>query len=138
MGNAETMGATIARLRKELGMTQAQLAAAMSVTDKAVSKWERDLSRPDSASIPQLAEVLGVSIDELMNAGAKASKPGFLEEHAELIDTILVGVGLAMGVATFVLSLLGQLDLNSAAGMLGIGLSCIALSLLAKKKGGAA
>lgn len=40
----QTMGMTIASLRREQGMTQAELAAKMGVTDKAVSKWERDLS----------------------------------------------------------------------------------------------
>ncbi len=40
----KTMGALIAQLRKEKGMTQLELAQQMGVTDKAVSKWERDLS----------------------------------------------------------------------------------------------
>ena len=40
----KTMGALIAQLRKEKGMTQLELAQQMGVTDKAVSKWERDVS----------------------------------------------------------------------------------------------
>ena len=40
----ETMGVRIARLRRERGMTQADLANQMGVTDKAVSKWEREVS----------------------------------------------------------------------------------------------
>ena len=59
--NNQTMGAMVAALRKEKGMTQADLAARMGVTDKAVSKWERDLSLPDVHSIPKLAQVLGIS-----------------------------------------------------------------------------
>lgn len=43
----QTFGAYIATRRKQLGMTQAELAEKMNVTDKAVSKWERDLSYPD-------------------------------------------------------------------------------------------
>ena len=39
-------------------MTQLELADRMGVTDKAVSKWERDVSCPDIASMPRLAEVL--------------------------------------------------------------------------------
>ncbi|EMC56387.1 helix-turn-helix domain-containing protein [Streptococcus mutans OMZ175] len=38
----------------------------MRVTDKAVSKWERDLSFPDINSIPKLAEIFEVSVDDLM------------------------------------------------------------------------
>ena len=45
----ETMGTEIARRRKELEMTQLDLAEKMGVTDKAVSKWERDLAYPDVA-----------------------------------------------------------------------------------------
>ena len=62
----QSFGSTIAALRKEKGMTQLDLAREMGVTDKAVSKWERDLSFPDVASLPKLAEVLGVSVDELL------------------------------------------------------------------------
>ena len=57
--NNQTMGAMVAALRKEKGMTQADLAARMGVTDKAVSIRERDLSLPDVHSIPKLAQVLG-------------------------------------------------------------------------------
>lgn len=55
----KTLGMMIAELRKEHGMTQLELAEKMGVTDKAVSKWERDLSCPDINSIPTLAEALG-------------------------------------------------------------------------------
>ena len=62
----DTLGGRIARLRKEKGMTQLELADRMGVTDKAVSKWERDVSCPDIASMPRLAEVLGTTVDELI------------------------------------------------------------------------
>ncbi|HHF7056679.1 helix-turn-helix domain-containing protein [Streptococcus mutans] len=47
-------------------MTQLELAEKMRVTDKVVSKWERDLSFPDINSIPKLAEIFEVSVDDLM------------------------------------------------------------------------
>jgi transcriptional regulator with XRE-family HTH domain len=56
----------ISLLRKEKGMTQLELAEKMGVTDKAVSKWERDLSFPDINSIPKLAQIFEISIDEVM------------------------------------------------------------------------
>ena len=62
----KTLGMMISSLRKETGMTQLELAEKMGVTDKAVSKWERDLSCPDVNAIPKLADILGVSVDELM------------------------------------------------------------------------
>ncbi len=55
----KTLGMMIAELRKERGLTQMELAEKMGVTDKAVSKWERDLSCPDINSLPNLADVLG-------------------------------------------------------------------------------
>lgn len=47
-------------------MTQLELAEKMRMTDKAVSKWERNLSFPDINSIPKLAEIFEVSVDDLM------------------------------------------------------------------------
>ena len=64
-----TMGQIIAAKRKELGMTQLELAEKMGVTDKAVSKWERDLSYPDVNSLPKLAEIFDMTVDELMRIG---------------------------------------------------------------------
>ncbi len=57
---SHSFGATISALRKEKGMTQLDLARQMGVTDKTVSKWERDLPFPDVASLPKLAEELRV------------------------------------------------------------------------------
>lgn len=69
----QTMGMTIASKRKEAGMTQLDLAEKMGVTDKAVSKWERDLSSPDIRTVPKLAEALGISVEELMQTKDKAA-----------------------------------------------------------------
>ena len=70
----KTLGMMIASLRKENGMTQFELAEKMGVTDKAVSKWERDLSFPDVNSLPKLAEIFHVSVDELMQVKADSQK----------------------------------------------------------------
>lgn len=133
----QTFGATVAALRKERGMTQLDLAERMGVTDKAVSKWERDLSFPDAASLPKLAETLGVTVDELMLGGpanpgaAPAPAPS---EAARLVPLILQGVALAMGVAVTVLSALHQLEAESAFSMLGLGLACLAAAQLAGRE----
>ena len=105
----KTFGTIVAELRKAKGMTQADLAQKMGITDKAVSKWERDLSYPDIASIPRLAEILGVSVDELMSA-EKAGSNKKLSDMEDIISLILRAVGAAMGIAVAVLSILGGLD----------------------------
>ena len=69
----EKMGAFIAGLRKEKGMTQRELAAKLNITDKAVSKWERGLSLPDIALLTPLAQELGVSVGELLEGEKEKS-----------------------------------------------------------------
>ena len=64
----ETIGSRIAALRRKKNMTQEELAAALGVTPQAVSKWENDLSCPDITLLPQLAKLLGVSVDELLGS----------------------------------------------------------------------
>ena len=61
-----TLGSKIRSLRKQSDMTQAALADKLGVTDKAVSKWERDISYPDISLFPKLADVLGVTADDLL------------------------------------------------------------------------
>ena len=128
----KTLGMMIAELRKEQGMTQLELAEKMAVTDKAVSKWERDLSCPDINSLPNLAAVLGVSVEELMQCKREASAA--LKSPGEIIEMIFKVVALAMGVAVLTLSVLNKLTAESGMVMLGIGLSCAGISLLSSKK----
>jgi len=53
-------------LRKEKGMTQAELAKALGVTNKAVSKWETGESMPDTSLLLPISKLFGVSVDELL------------------------------------------------------------------------
>lgn len=64
----ESIGKLIQTLRKEKGLTQKQLADMLNITDKAVSKWERDVACPDTATLPKLADILGVTVEALLNA----------------------------------------------------------------------
>lgn len=125
----QTMGTIIASKRKAAGMTQLELADKMGVTDKAVSKWERDLSFPDVNSIPKLAEVLGVTVEELMQCKEQNLNSTSPSKVKETIGLILSAVPLAMGVAVVVLKLLGQLDVKSGFTMLGIGMTCIGIKM---------
>ncbi len=68
----KTIGSFIATLRKASGLTQKQLAEMLLVTDKTVSRWERDETLPDLNLIPVIAEIFGVTSDELLRGERKA------------------------------------------------------------------
>ncbi|MBR4068615.1 MAG: helix-turn-helix transcriptional regulator [Clostridia bacterium] len=68
---AKTMGSFIAALRKANGMTQKDLAEKLNVSDKSVSRWERDEGAPDLSLIPVIAEVFGITCDELLRGERK-------------------------------------------------------------------
>ncbi len=123
----KSIGEMISSLRKEKGMTQNDLAEKMNVTDKALSKWERNLSCPDINSIPKLAEILGV--EDLLNAQVKKQT----NKIDDIVNIALIGVGLAMGICIIVTSILNQMDTNNAVIMLEIGMSCLTIYLLKNK-----
>lgn len=127
----KTFGNLVSELRKEKGFTQADLAEQMGVTDKAVSKWERDLSYPDISSIPKLAEVLEVPLEQLMKVEKCSGKTG--ESFKETFKLVCKAVGLAMGVAVTALSIINKIDSKSAFIMLGVGLFAIGIYLMSDK-----
>ena len=131
----QTFGAMIAALRKEQGMTQLELAEKMGVTDKAVSKWERDLSFPDINSIPKLAEIFNVSIDELMQIQTHMKEN--TNDSCKVsgsVNIALKGIALAMGIAVVVLSFINELETRNAISMLGIGLTCLAIAQFSQEE----
>ena len=128
----KSMGEIISTLRREKGMTQKQIADQLGITDKAVSKWERDIAFPDTATIPKLAEILGVSVEELLNA--KSVPVTGHKGAGYLTDLILKAVPIAMGIAVTVTAALGEVSVNSGFSMLGIGLACVGMYLLKDKK----
>ena len=127
----KSIGETIAYLRKEKGMTQNELAEKMNVTDKAVSKWKRDLSCPDINTISKLADILDVSVEELLKAKKRENSNTKMKD---LVNLIFKAVALAMGIAVVVLNILNQIDVKSSTIMLGIGVACIAMYLLENKE----
>ncbi len=128
----KTMGMMISSLRREKNMTQLDLASLLNVTDKAVSKWERDLSCPDIHSLPKLAESLGVSVDDLI----LCKKDMSIDTHRDMkkiISTVLSAIPIGVGVGVVVLSVLKELKTQDAIVMLGIGIACAGISLLNNK-----
>ena len=67
--DAGKTGRFIAQKRKAMNMTQNELAKKLHITDKAVSKWERGLSFPDISILIPLAEILNISLYDLLKGG---------------------------------------------------------------------
>lgn len=71
----ETLGRRIAALRRERGLKQDELAAMLDISAQAVSKWENDQTCPDISALPKLAEILGVTVDELLSGRKEETQP---------------------------------------------------------------
>lgn len=78
----EKFGQFIGQLRREKGMTQKELAEKLYVSDKAVSKWETAMHLPDISMLTPLAEVLGVSVAELLQ-GERMENESLQKEAVE-------------------------------------------------------
>lgn len=75
------LGANIAAFRKHNGLTQAGLAEKLNYSDKAVSKWERGESMPDVLTLVQLAELFGITVNELLtDPDELPENPGKVEQ----------------------------------------------------------
>ncbi len=128
----QSFGELVRTLRSEKGMTQLDLARKMGVTDKAVSKWERDLSIPDVGSLPKLAEELGISVDELLQAKTAAQEVAEESDSARkgigaMVELMLKAVALAMGVGVVALTIMDEVEPRNALCLLGVGVACLAL-----------
>ena len=72
----EKIGKFIAESRRGQGLTQMQLAELLNITDRAVSKWERGKSLPDSSIMLPLCDILKISVNDLLN-GEVVSMEGY-------------------------------------------------------------
>lgn len=84
--DAKTFGTFLAQVRREKGMTQADVAERLHVTAKAVSKWERGAGLPDIHTLEPLAETLELSLVELMRS-----------ERSEAVDQAAASAALSEG-----------------------------------------
>ena len=94
-----TLGTYIRSLRTQNHMTQGQLAEKLNVTDKAVSKWERDLSYPDIALFPKLADILGVHVNDLLRECVDEGQPSRLVQIFEMSQDIRTPLHIILGCA---------------------------------------
>lgn len=78
------IGEKIAELRREKGVTQAELADQLHFTRQAVSNWERGVTEPDAHTLPVLAAYFGITTDELLGAAPVRNAPPAPEKTAPL------------------------------------------------------
>ena len=78
--NQEKIGNFIAAMRKEKGLTQAQLAERLGVINKTVSRWETGKNMPDYAVLEDLTRELGITVNELIR-GEKIMKEEIIQEY---------------------------------------------------------
>ncbi len=78
------IGKFIADCRKRKNLTQMQLAEKLGITDKAISKWERGISMPDSSIMLELCDILSISVNELLS-GEKISMENNNQKNEQLL-----------------------------------------------------
>ena len=105
--DAGQTGRFIAELRKEKGWTQKELADRLSVTDKAVSRWETGKGLPDASLLEPLAAALGVSVGKLL--AGKRLEPERLREETDhvIVDALRYSRRTVAGAAWGLLALAG-------------------------------
>lgn len=79
--NLDTIGENVRAFRKQNGFTQEELAGRLGVSYQAVSKWENGATAPDISLLPELAAVLGTSIDALLGYAAEKKTSAWYEER---------------------------------------------------------
>jgi transcriptional regulator with XRE-family HTH domain len=84
----EQLGRAIAKLRKERGLTQAQLAEMLGISQQHMLSFEKGRRRVPAAALPKLSEVLGVPIEDLLGASAPKSKRGPAPKLLKQLDRL--------------------------------------------------
>lgn len=87
-----TLGNRIAELRRAKNITQDEMAEKLNVTAQAVSKWENDLSCPDIMLLPKIAQMLSVTVDELLSDQPKKRVELVPEEKRKSIDDLVLRI----------------------------------------------
>ena len=87
-----TLGKRIAELRRAKGMTQEELGAVFGISAQAISKWENDIACPDIGILPELAGLLGVSVDELLSGKAAPAVVLVPEEQRKELNDMMLRV----------------------------------------------
>lgn len=89
---AITLGKKISELRREKGITQDEMSEKLGVSPQAVSKWENDISCPDIMLLPKIAEMLGVTVDELLSDTPKKETVVLPKEKRKNFDDMILKI----------------------------------------------
>ena len=124
----ENIGDLIVEKRKERGLTQAELGAMLGISGKAVSKWERGLSKPCEEHWNRLVALLGLPVESIITAEEK--KATFLSTiRKEFIRILATGVMLAVCVC----NLAGTVSTDSTVVFLGFSVALFCFGTIIKE-----
>ena len=135
-----TLGEKILDLRTQKEMSQEELAAALEVSRQSVSKWETNQSVPDLDKIIRLADLFGVTVDQLVREGERPEPPEPPEPQVVYVAEGRRGLtgpqklGVCLEVLGAILLLLGVAALGAIAAVIGAALMILGLPLLLAKK----
>lgn len=143
--NQIATGMFIARKRRELNLTQAQLAERLGISSKSVSKWERGKCMPDYGIVNELCDALGITVSELLDGEENERESLRVYDNGQMIEmlariqrlesqrvTIIAIALIVMGIGLLALSpLLGGSDATDfvSGALFGIGVGTILIGV---------
>lgn len=134
-----TLSEKILHLRSQKGLSQLELAEQLGVSRQSVSKWETGQSVPDLDKLIKLADLFGVSVDELVREGERPQPEPqpepqviYVREKHSLTGTQRAGI--CAEAAGLILALLGVAGFGSISILIGVGLLLLGLPLLLAKQ----
>ena len=86
--NQIATGMFIARKRRELNLTQAQLAERLGISSKSVSKWERGKCMPDYGIVNELCDALGITVSELLDGEENERESLRVYDNGQMIEML--------------------------------------------------
>ena len=126
------IGETIARLRKDKGLTQKELADQLYISNKTISKWENGTSLPDIQATIDIAKYFNVSIDELLTGESVLNAT--LVDKSNTNCSLLIFLNIFIMALNFIFVIVDvNLALNVGVSILGIFLSLIIILLVKRE-----
>ena len=127
----ENIGDLIVEKRKERGLTQAELGAMLGISGKAISKWERGLSKPCEEHLEHLINLLGLPVESTITAEGKENA-----QHTTFLSTVrkeftrILATGAMIGVC--VCNLAGTIPTDSTVVSLGFSVALFCFGTMIK------